>query len=401
MSEKRARLTAVLGCALLCFAVQPAAAEKAYGPGVSDTEIKIGQTMPYSGAASSYGVIGKAEAAYFAMVNAKGGVNGRKVTLISLDDGYSPPKTVERTRRLVEQDNVLLIFSTFGTPTNAVIKKYLNARKVPQLFPTGGATQWDDPKGAPWTMGWQPNYFHEAKLYAQYILKTKPDAKIGVLYQNDDVGKDNLRGLREGLGAAADRMIVKAASYEVTDATVDSQVISLQGAGANVFWNSAAGKFASQAIRKAYDIGWHPLQFLSNYSSSVAAVLVPAGAEKAKGIISTQFEKDPTDKQWGDDPGYKQWVAWMDAYQPRGDKADIFNVYGYSAAQTLVQILKQCGDDLTRQNAMKQAESLKNVELPMLLPGIRINTSPSDHLAIKDLRLIRFNGQSWELMGEN
>ena len=394
-------LTLLVAVAATGFGVSGAIAEKAYGPGVSDVEIKIGQSMPYSGAASSYGVIGKAETAYFQMVNDKGGVNGRKITLLSLDDGYSPPKTVEQTRRLVEEDKVLLIFSTFGTPTNAVIKKYLNGAKVPQLFPTGGATQWDDPKHAPWTMGWQPNYFHEAKLYAQYILKHKLDARVAVLYQNDDIGKDNLRGLREGLGADADRMIVKTASYEITDPTIDSQVITLQGAGANVFWNSGAGKFASQAIRKAYDIGWHPLQFVSNYSSSVAAVFVPAGLEKAAGIISTQFEKDPTDKQWRDDPGYKEWLAWMDKYQPGGDKTDIFNVYGYSTAQTLVQVLKQCGDDLTRQNVMRQAESLKNVELPMLLPGILMNTSPTDHLPIKDLRLIRFNGRSWEVLGNS
>lgn len=398
MSRRFAGFVAILVCATVWSGAQAQPVEKQYGPGVTDTEITVGQSMPYSGPVSSYSAIGKAEAAYFAMLNARGGINGRKIVLMSLDDSYSPPKTVEQTRRLVEQDHVLLIFSTFGTPTNAVIEKYLNARHVPQLFPTGGATQWDDPKGAPWTMGWQPNYFYEAKLYADYIRRTKPNARIGVLYQNDDVGKDNLRGLRAALGADADRMIAKTASYEVTDATVDSQVIALQAAGADVFWNSAAGKFASQAIRKAYDIGWHPLQFVSNYSSSIAAVFVPAGLDRAKGIISTQFEKDPTDPRWHDDPGYKAWVAWMDAYQPGADKADIFNVYGYSMAQTLVQVFKQCGDDLTRANVMRQAESLKNLALPMLLPGVEINTSPTDHLAIKDLRLIRFDGRSWQLL---
>lgn len=369
-------------------------------PGVSPTEIVIGQTMPYTGPASSYSVIGRAEAAYFAKVNAQGGINGRKIRLISLDDGYSPPKTVERTRRLVEQEKVLLIFGTFGTPTNAVIKRYLNTRKVPQLFPTGGATQWNDPTHYPWTFGWQPNYNAEMKTYVAYVAKHMPDAKIGILYQNDDVGRDNLAGLKEGLGAAADKSIVKAVSYEVTDASVESQILTLRNAGVNVFFNTAQGKFAAQAIRKAADMGWRPLQFLSNYSNSVGAVLSPAGLDNAKGIISTQFMKDPTDPRWKSDPAYTEWLDWMNRYNASADKADTFNVYGYLTAQTLVKVLQACGNDLSRENVRKQAESLNHVALPMLLPGIDLNTSPTSHLPIKQLRLIRFDGKSWMLLDE-
>lgn len=363
-------------------------------------EIVIGQTMPYTGPASSYSVIGRAEIAYFDKVNAQGGVNGRKIRLISLDDAYSPPKTVEQTRRLVERDNVLAIFGTFGTPTNAVVKKYLNSRKVPQLFPTGGATQWDDPKHFPWTFGWQPNYFAEMETYVRYVLRVEPDAKIGILYQNDDVGKDNLAGVKAGLGDKAGKLLVKAVSYETTDSSVESQVLSLKAAGVNVFFNTAQAKFAAQAIRKAAELGWHPLQVLSNYSSSVGAVLKPAGFDNSKGVISTQFQKDPTDPRWKDDQAYKNWVAWMEKYNPSADKSDIFNVYGYLSAQTLVRVLEQCGDDVSRENIRKQAESLHDVQLGMLLPGIVLSTSPTNHLAIKQLRLMRFNGKSWVLLDE-
>ena len=387
--------------ALTLFGIAlPAAAQKKDAPGAGNTEIKIGQTMPYSGPASSYSAIGKAELAYFAKVNAEGGVNGRKIKLTSLDDGYTPPKAFEQTRRLVENDGVLAIFGTFGTPTNAVIKKYLNAKKIPQLFPTGGATQWNDPKHFPWTFGWQPNYNLEMKVYARYLLKEKPGAKIAILYQNDDVGKDNLAGLKEALGDAADRMVVKQASYETTDATVNSQIIELKASGADVFFNTGAGKFAAQAIHIAHELGWHPLQFLSNYSSSVGTVLTPAGPEYATGIISSQFQKDPTDPKWAGDPAYKGWLTWMDKYHPTGDKSDIFNVYGYLTAQTLVAVLKTCGDDLTPDNLRHQAENLHNVALPMLLPGITLNTDADNHVPLRQLYLMRFNGKSWETFGK-
>jgi len=378
----------------------PAAAQKRQDPNASSAEIKIGQTMPYSGPASSYSAIGKAELAYFAKINAEGGINGRKIKLISLDDGYTPPKAFEQTRRLVENDGVVAIFGTFGTPTNAVTKKYLNGKKIPQLFPTGGAVQWNDPKHFPWTFGWQPNYNLEMKVYARFLLKERPNAKIGILYQNDDVGKDNLKGLKEALGDVANRMIVKQASYETTDATVNSQVIELKASGANVFFNTGAGKFAAQAIRITHELGWRPLQFLSNYSSSVGAVLAPAGLENAEGIISSQFQKDPTDPKWTDDPGYKEWLAWMDKHHPTGDKSDIFNVYGYLSAQTLVAVLKACGDDLTPENLRRQAESLHNVALPMLLPGITLNTDADNHVPLGRLYLMRFNGKSWETFGK-
>ncbi|WP_038214115.1 ABC transporter substrate-binding protein [Xenophilus azovorans] len=362
-------------------------------------EIVVGQTMPYSGPASSYSVIGRAEAAYFHKVNDDGGVGGRKLRLLSLDDAYSPPKTVEQTRRLVEREQVAAIFGTFGTPTNAVIRKYLNAQKVPHLFPTGGADQWNDPKGSPWTFGWQPNYNTEMRIYAEFVLAERPQGRIGILYQNDDVGKDNLRGLREGLGAAAGKMIVKEVSYETTDATVDSQVISLREAGVDVFFNAAAGKFAAQAIRKAADLRWKPLQILSNYSSSVAAVLTPGGLDNAKDIVSTQFQKDPNDPRWHKDPGYLAWLEWMNRYLPDGDKTDIFNVYGYLSAQTLVEVLKRCGSDFSREAIRQAAETLRGIELPMLMPGITLNTSPTQHLPIRQLYLIRFDGRSWQSFG--
>jgi branched-chain amino acid transport system substrate-binding protein len=378
---------------------QPAAAQKKYGPGVTDKEIKIGQTMPYSGPASAYGTIGKAEAAYFAMVNDHGGINGRKINLISLDDGYSPPKTVEQTRRLVEQENVLLDFSPLGTPTNTAIHKYLNGRKVPQLFVATGATKWGDPEHFHWTMGWQPTYQTEGGIYAKYILDKMPNAKIGILFQNDDYGKDYVKGLKDGLGSKAAKIIVSEVSYETTDTTIDSQIVSLQASGADVFFDVTTPKFAAQAIRKAYDIGWKPTHFLNSVSNSVGAVLKPAGLDASTGLISVEYEKDPTDPNWQNDASYKAWLAWMDKYYPDGDKNDTFNVFGYNEAATMVQVLKQCGDELTRENVMKQAASLKNFEAPMLLPGIKVDTSPSDYYPIQQEQLAKFNGKTWELFG--
>jgi branched-chain amino acid transport system substrate-binding protein len=333
----------------------PAAAQKKYGPGVTDSEIKIGQTMPYSGPASAYGTYGKAHAAYFAMINEQGGINGRKINFISLDDGYSPPKAVEQIRRLVEQDEVLLVFNPLGTPTNTAIQPYMNAKKVPQLFVATGATKWGDPQHFPWTMGWQPNYQAEAKIYAAYLLKNKPEAKVGLLYQNDDYGKDYLKGFKDGLGDKAKTMIVSEVSYEVTDPTVDSQIVTLKGSGADVFFNITTPKFAAQAIRKAADIDWHPFHLLNNVSNSIAAVLTPAGVEKSVGLVSTVYYKDPNDPQWKDDPEYKEWAEWMKKYNSAADPLDNFNVIAYASVQTLVQVLKQCGDDLTRENVMKQA----------------------------------------------
>ena len=394
-----ARLVFVLAIA---FAVgtDVALAEKRYGPGVTDTEIRIGQTMPYSGPASSYGTAGKAEAAYFAKINAEGGVNGRRITLISLDDGYSPPRTVEQVRRLVEQEEVLLIFSMLGTPTSAAVQKYLNAKKVPQLFCASGASEFGDPQHFPWTMGWRPNYRSEARVYAKYILKVRPDAKIGVLYQNDDLGRDYLKGLHEGLGEKAGSMIVSEVSYEVTDPTVDSQIVTLQGSGANTLLNFSTPKAAAQAIRKAYDLGWKPLHLLSNVGSSVASVLKPAGLEKSVGLLTAAFLKDPTDKQWLNDPAYRDWMAWMKQYYPEGDTTDLYNVYGYGLAQTLVHVLKQSGNDLTRDNVMRQASSLKNLALPMALPGVKLNTSPTDYYPIEQMWMQKFDGKQWVLVGD-
>jgi ABC-type branched-subunit amino acid transport system substrate-binding protein len=376
----------------------PAVAQKQYDPGATDAEIKLGQTMPYSGPASAYGTIGRAQAAYFQMLNALGGINGRKLTLISLDDGYNPTKTVEQVRRLVEQEQVLLIFQSLGTAGNTAVQRYLNTQKVPQLFVATGATRFGDPRTAPWTMGWQPSYRAEATVYARHILQTRPAAKIAAIYQNDDYGKDYLESLRAGLGAKAD-MIVKEASYEITDAEVDSQIVALQASGADTLFIFATSKFASQAIRKTYDIGWRPLIFVNSVSSSVAAVMVPAGLDRAVGVITAQYGKDPTDPQWSKDKAFKDWVEWMKKHYPQGDLADNLNVYAYSVAQTMVQVLKQCGDDLRRENIMRQAANLKNVDLPMLLPGIKLNTSPDDYFPIKQMQLARFDGKRWVLFG--
>jgi branched-chain amino acid transport system substrate-binding protein len=377
----------------------PAAAEKKYDPGASDTEIKLGQTMPYSGPLSVFATLGKAEIAYFRMINDQGGVNGRKITMISLDDGYSPPKTVELTRKLVESDNVLAIVGSLGTPTNAAIQKYLNQKKVPQLFMATGATRWDDPKAFPWTMTLQPNYQAEARIYASYVLKQIPDARIAVLYQNDDFGKDFLKGFRDRLGAKAASMVVREASYEVTDPTIDSQVIDLAGSKANVFLNITVPKFAVQAIRKAYELTWRPTQFIDNPAAQVGNVMRPAGIEAAKGIISAAFVKDPTDPQFRNDPDFLAWVDWMKKYFPEGSLEDPQNVVGYIQAQTVVQVLKQCGDDLTRENVMRQAANLHQFRPAMLLPGITVDTSPTDYQPIEDMLLQRFNGERFELFG--
>ena len=371
-----------------------------YGPGASDTEIKLGQTMPYSGPASAYGTIGKVEQAYFKMINDQGGVNGRKINLISLDDGYSPPKTVEQVRKLVEQDEVLALFQTLGTPTNSAIHKYVNAKKVPHLFLATGATKWGDPKDYPWTMGFNLSYQSEGHIYAQYLLKNKPDAKIAVLYQNDDYGKDVLKGVKDGLGDKAKSMIISEATYEVTDATIDSQILTLKGSGADTFINITTPKFGAQAVRKVYDSGWKPLHIINNVSASVGSVLTPAGLDKSVGLVTVEYYKDPTDPQWNDEPAMKEWRAFMAKYYPDGDTKDASNVFGVLAAQTMVQVLKQCGNDLTRENVMKQAANLKSLKLPLLLPGITINTSPTDFFPVQQAELAKFNGKQWELFGE-
>jgi len=371
-----------------------------YGPGASDTEIKIGNTMPYSGGASAYGAIGKLETAYFNMINEQGGINGRKINFISRDDGYSPPKTVELIRKMVEEDQVLLTFNVLGTPPNTAVQAYLNDNKVPQLFVATGADKWNDPKNHPWTMGWQPSYRIEARIYGRYILKNLPDAKIAVLYQNDDFGKDYLTGLREGLGDKADKMVVATKTYETTDPTVDSQVAALQGSGADVLLTAATPKFAAQAIRKVSDIGWKPTHFLTNVAVSVGAVMKPAGPEKGIGIISAGYLREPTDPQWQNTPEYKDWLAWMQKYNSSANVADLNNVYGYSAAQTVLAVLKACGDNLTRENIMKQAASIHDLKLPMLLPGIVVSTSATDFAPIKRMQLMKFDGATWQLFGE-
>ena len=376
-----------------------ALAQKKYDPGATDTEIKIGNIMPYSGPASAYGTIGKTEAAYFKMINDQGGINGRKIDFISYDDGYNPAKTVEQARKLVEEDEVLLIFNSLGTPPNIAIQKYMNTRKVPQLFVATGATRWGDPKNFPYTMGFQPTYQAEARIYAAHILETHPNARIGVLYQNDDFGKDYLKGFEDGLGDKAKTMIVSKQSYEVTDPTVDSQMVSLKASGADTFLNITTPKFAAQAIKKAAEIGWKPTQYLTNVSISVNSVMKPAGLDNGIGIITAAYGKDPTDPQWAQDAGMKAWTAFMQKYYPEGSLTDANNVYGYSAAQTMVQVLKQAGDNLTHDNIMKQAASL-NMSLPMLLPGINVKTGPDDFYPIEREQLARFDGKTWQLFGK-
>jgi branched-chain amino acid transport system substrate-binding protein len=382
------------------FVPKAAASQKKYGPGATDSLITIGNIMPYSGPASAYAMIGKTETAFFQMINDEGGINGRKVSFISYDDGYSPPKTVEQARKLVEDDNVLLIFNSLGTPTNSAIHLYMNQKKVPQLFVATGATKWGDPEHFPWTMGWQPNYQTEAHIYAKYLLDNKPTAKIAILYQNDDYGKDYVKGLRDGLGAKAASMIVGEQSYETTEPTIDWQVVSLRSTGADVFFNVATPKFAAQAIKKMSEIGWKPLHILNNVSASIGSVMKPAGFENAQGIVSAAYLKDATDPQWKNDADMKAWNAFMDKYMPGADKSDASDIYGYSVARTMVQVLKQCGDDLTRENVMKQAANLRNFEPGLLLPGIAINTSPTDFAPIEQLQLMKFKGQIWQLFGD-
>jgi branched-chain amino acid transport system substrate-binding protein len=394
---KKGLLLALLAAFGLAVTSGPTVAQT---PGVTATEIKIGNTNPYSGPASAYGTIGKALGAYFKKVNDEGGVNGRKINYISYDDSYSPPKAVEMVRKLVEQDEVAALFQTLGTPTNTAIHKYVNQQKVPHLFVATGATKWNDPKNFPWTMGWQPNYQTEGRVYAAYIMKNFPDAKIGILYQNDDYGKDYRKGLHDGLGESAKKMIVMEQTYEVTDPTIDSQIVNLKNSGANVFFNVTIPKFAVQAIKKAHDIGWKPAHFLNNVSSSLATVLKPAGLEASKGLITALYMKEITDPQWKNDKGYQDWVAWMKKYYPEGALDDQSNAFGYTAAQAMTQVLKQCGNDLSRENIMKQAANLKNVDFPLLLPGIKVNTSPTDHAPIEQEQLAKFDGERWVLFGE-
>jgi branched-chain amino acid transport system substrate-binding protein len=376
-----------------------ARAKGKYDDGATDTEIKIGHTNPYSGPASAYGVIGRGIDAYWKMINDKGGINGRKIRFLSMDDGYSPPKTVEVVRQLVEQDKVLLLFNTLGTPTNTAIHKYMNAKKVPQLFVATGASKWGKPKEFPWTMGWQPDYHTEAVIYARHLLANVKDPKIAVLMQNDDYGKDYYEGFREGLGKEVKR-IVKHATFEVTDPTIDSQVIQLKDTGANVFFNITTPKFAAQAIRKMADLGWKPAHYLNNVSVSVASVMKPAGFQNCQDIITAQYLKDPTDKQFQNDDDMKMWREWMVKYYPSGSLADAANVLAYAVSYTLQKTLEQCGDDLTRVNVMKQAANLKKLKVPLLLPGLVVNTSPTDFYPLQSVRLARFKGESWELFGD-
>lgn len=400
MTIVRFQVAALSAAFALCTAMSnPALAQESYDSGASDTEIKIGNIMPYSGPASAYAVIGKAEEAYFNKVNAEGGINGRKITFISYDDAYSPPKTVEQARKLVESDNVLLIFGSLGTSTNGAIRKYMNEKKVPQLFVASGASKWNDPQQYPWTMGWQPSYASEAKIYAKYIMKEKPDGKIGVLYQNDDFGKDYLKGLKDGLGAKAS-MIVMAEPYDTSEPAIDEHVVKLKAAGADVFISITTPKFAAQAIKKAAEISWHPVHIISNVSTSVGGVIEPAGYEISQGILSASYIKDASDPQWNADEGMKRFYNFIAQYNPKANKLDVGVVFGYAAAQTMVKVLQMCGDNLTRDNIMKQAASLKDFEPDTLLPGIKINTAPDNFAPIEQLQMMRFKGKTWELFGD-
>ncbi len=386
--------------AILAASSSGALAQKKYDTGASDTEIKIGNIMPYSGPASAYGIIGKTQAAYFNKINAEGGINGRKINFISYDDGYSPPKAVEQARKLVESDEVLLIFNPLGTPSNSAIQKYMNAKKVPQLFVATGATKWNDPKDFPWTMGWQPNYQSEGRIYAKYIMKEKPNGKIGILYQNDDFGKDMLKGLKDGLGAKAASMIIAEEPYEVSVPTVDAQIVALKSKGADIFMSFTTPKFGAQSIKKVAELQWKPLFILNNVAASVGSVIKPAGFNNAQGVISAVYAKDPTDPQFKDDPGIKNFDAFLQKYFPDANRSDGSVMYGYNSAQTMAYVLKAAGDNLTRANIMKQAASLKNVKLDGLLPGITLNTSATDFAPIEQLQLMKFKGERWELFGD-
>jgi ABC-type branched-subunit amino acid transport system substrate-binding protein len=396
----RIAVASVAAVAMLAASGGGALAQKKYDTGASDTEIKIGNIMPYSGPASAYGIQGKTEAAYFKMINEAGGINGRKINFISYDDSYSPPKTVEQARKLVESDEVLFIFNPLGTPPNSAIHKYMNAKKVPQLFVATGATKWNDPKAFPWTMGWQPGYQSEARIYAKYILKEKPNAKIAVLYQNDDYGKDYLKGLKDGLGDKAASMIIAEESYETSEPTIDNHIVKLKATGADIFFDIATPKFAAQAIKKVGETEWKALHFLNNVSASLGSVIKPAGFENAQGIISAAYLKDVSDPQWDNDPGMKQFLDFLAKDYPEGNKLDGSVIVGYGVAQTLVQVLKQCGDDLTRENVMKQAANLKDFRTEVLLPGIRINTSATNFAPISQLQLQVFKGERWVLFGD-
>jgi branched-chain amino acid transport system substrate-binding protein len=395
----RKHFTFAMAALALAASATSAWAQKKYDPGADDKEIKIGAIHPYSGPASAYGTIGKAIGAYFDKVNAEGGIKGRKIKYLALDDGYNPAKTVEMARKLVEEEEALLVFNPLGTPPNSAIHRYMNQKKVPHLFVATGATKWGDPKNFPWTMGWQPTYQAEGRIYAAHILDTKPNAKVAVLYQNDDYGKDYLKGFEDGLGDKAKTLIVAKVSYEVTDPTIDSQMVTLKGSGADVFFNITTPKFAAQAIKKAAEIGWKPVHYLNNVSASVGSVLTPAGLDNSKDILTTQYIKDPTDPQWANDKGYQEWVAWMKKYYPSGNLTDAFNVYGYNVAQGLVKVLEQAGDNLTRENVMKQAASM-DFTLPMLLPGVNVKTGPDDFYPIEREQLARFDGKAWVLFGK-
>jgi branched-chain amino acid transport system substrate-binding protein len=387
------------GALALAVTAAPANAQKKYDEGASDIEIRIGNTNPYSGPASAYGQIGKAIEAYFRMINDKGGINGRKINFVSYDDAYAPPKAVEMVRKLVEEDKVLFVFQVLGTPPNTAIHKYMNLKKVPQLFVASGASVWGKPKEFPWTMGWQPDYFTEGVIYARHILANVKDPKIAVLMQNDDYGRDYLNGFKQGLGKDTGK-IVQVATYEVADPTVDSQIIALKNSGANTFFNITTPKFAAQAIKKAAEIGWKPTQYLNNISASVGAVMKPAGFDNGQGILTASYIKDPTDPQWKKDADMIAWSEFMDKYYPGGDKKSWFPAYAYAVTATLVEVLKRAGDNLTRENVMKQAAGLKNVEIPLLLPGIKINTSPTDFYPIQSVRMARFKGETFELFGD-
>jgi branched-chain amino acid transport system substrate-binding protein len=395
------RLTAALGAAVAAFVLTSgsALAQKKYDTGATDTEIRIGHIVPYSGPASAYGVIGKTEEAYFKMINENGGINGRKIKFVSYDDAYSPPKAVEQVRKLVESDEVLVVFNPLGTPSNTAIQKYLNAKKVPQLFVATGATKWNDPKHFPWTIGWQPSYQSEGHIYAKFLMKEKPDAKIAVLYQNDDFGKDYLKGLKDGFGAKASAIIAEE-SYEISEPTIDNHIVKLKATGADVLISITTPKFAAQTIKKMAEIEWKALQVVSNVSASVGSVIEPAGYENSQGLLSAAYAKDAADPQWKDDPGMKKFFALLDKYYPEADRLNSSVVYGYGAAQTLTRILEMCGDDLTRANIMKQAANLKDFTPDTLLPGVKINTSATDFAPIEQLQMMRFKGEKWDLFGD-
>lgn len=395
----RSRMEAVWLCLFAVLAAQAMAAEKKYGPGVSDTEIRIGNTSPYSGPASAFSMVARTEEAYFRKINAEGGINGRRIVFLSYDDAYSPPKTVEQTRRLVESDEVLMVFNALGTAANSAVQKYLNARKVPQLFVSSGAGKWNDPQNFPWTMGFTPSYETEGFIYARYVLRERPAARIAILFQNDDFGKDYLKGIRRGLGDKA-AMIVAEEGFDVSEPTIDSHLVKLKATGADVLFDIATPKFAAQAIKKVSELGWKPLHLLSYVSASIGSVIKPVGFENAQGLISAAYFKDPNDPAWKDDAGLKALNGFLDGHLPGVDRGDTLIVNGYNTAQALVYLLKQCGDDLTRENVMRQASHLKDVELDMLLPGIRLNTSPRDFAPVKQWQLMRFEGTTWHLFGD-